>query len=382
LIVTLAAVVALGAVAAAARLPLARRRAPRLPPPLADPPPVQILLPVRDEAAHVEACLAALRAQTVPVAVRVLDDGSTDTTAAIVRRIAREDARLELVAVPAPTAGRSGKVNALAHGSRDGGSHAVAAKWILAVDADARPAPAALARALAAAFAANLDAVSLAARQRVGSAGEALVTPPVFALLDALLGDWRRAARGTGAPVANGQFLLVRRAALQSIGGYAAIADEPLDDVALARRLVAGGFRVGFWRARDLLTVRMYAGGRASFRGWRRNLALIVGDRRGLVAAAALLPLVPAVTALAAALAGSSVAAVVAWAGGTVASILARAGTGSSPAWGALYPLDACALAACLVCAARDRARGRLARWKGRAVAGPAARAQPPSGAE
>jgi hypothetical protein len=63
-----------------------------------------------------------------------------------------------------------------------------------------------VARVLAAAESEGLDAVSLAARQRVGSAGEALLTPLAFALLDALLGDWRAVAGGRGAPVANGQF--------------------------------------------------------------------------------------------------------------------------------------------------------------------------------
>ncbi len=352
---------ALAAVALTARLVIARRRAPRLPPPLAEPPWVQILLPVRDEEENIAAILAALGAQSAPVAIRVLDDGSTDRTLAIAARAAETDTRIELMRVPPPESGASGKVNALAFGSR-----ALGAEWIAAIDADARPAPDALARALAAAEREGLDAVSLAARQRVGSLGEALLTPLVFALLDALLGDWRAVAKGAGPPVANGQFLLVRRSALEAIGGYASIAGEPLDDVALARRLAAAGFRVGFWRAGSALEVRMYRGLRATFRGWRRNLALIVGERRVLSFAAALLPLVPAVLGLAALVHGAPEIALVAWSGGVLASALARAGTGSSPLWGALYPLDALTLSTCLLLALRDRARGRLTPWRGR----------------
>jgi cellulose synthase/poly-beta-1,6-N-acetylglucosamine synthase-like glycosyltransferase len=368
--------VALGGLAAAALLALARRRAPLLPPPLAPAPPVAALLPVRDEEANVEACVTALLAQSAPVAVRVIDDGSTDATAAIAERLARADPRVELVRVTTPPApGQSGKVNALAFGSRG-----VEATWLLGIDADARPAPDAVARALAAAQRENLDAVSLAARQRVASPGEALLTPLVMALLDALLGDWRRTARGEGEPVANGQFLLVRRAALEAIGGYPAIADQPLDDVALARRLVAGGFRVGFWRAREQLEVRMYDGFRATWRGWRRNLALIVGARPALAALAAALPLIPAATALVALAAGSRLAALIAWLGGVGASALARTGTGSSPAWGALYPFDATVLAGCLGGAVADRARGTISPWRGRALS--ARRQGDASGAE
>jgi hypothetical protein len=375
LIAAAAGVVALGAVAAAGALALARRRAPRLPPPLEAAPLVQVLLPVRDEQANVAPCLAALLAQSAPVAIRVLDDGSRDATASIVERVARSDARVELVSVPPPETGRSGKVNALAFGGRG-----VQAAWLLGVDADVRVAPDAVARALAAAAGDGLHAVSLAARQRVASPGEALLTPLVFALLDALLGDWDSAAKGAGAPVANGQFFLVGRSALEAIGGYQAIADEPLDDVALARRLADGGFRVGFWRARELAEVRMYSGFGATFRGWRRNLTLILGHRRTLVAAAAVLPLVPAAAALGALAFDSPAGAAIAWLGGGGASALARSGSGSSMLWGLLYPLDASVLASCLVAAARDRGRGRLASWRGRELR--PGSPQRPSGAE
>ena len=166
--------------------------------------------------------------------------------------------------------------------------------------------------------------------------------------------------------VANGQFLLVERDALAAAGGYAAIAGEPLDDVALARRLAAAGGRVGFWRAGDSLEVRMYRGLGATFRGWRRNLALILGHRKMLIAATIAGSLAPAVVAISALTAGDLRAALIAWLGGVTASILLRAGTGSLPFYGSFYPVDAATLGLCLVSAARDRARGRLAAWRGR----------------
>jgi cellulose synthase/poly-beta-1,6-N-acetylglucosamine synthase-like glycosyltransferase len=364
--VGLAAVAAVGVVVLALRLALTRFAAPALPDPHPSPPRVVVLLPVRDEEENVLDCLAALRAQAGEIEIRVLDDGSTDRTAELARRVAATDPRLRVTTVPAPPAGANGKVHALATGSEG-----VAAEWILALDADARPAPDALARALGAAALHHLDAVSLAAAQRCETAGEALLTPLVFALLDGLLGDWDRAARGEGAPIANGQFLLVRRAALEAIGGYDALAEEPLDDVALARRLAGRGFRVGFFRARATLSVRMYRGFAATFGGWRRNLALIVGDRPRLALAAALVALLPA---LAAALSGAThgrlawLAVVVAWAGGVAASALLRLDSGSDPRFGLLYPLDALAFSACLALAVRDRRSGALAPWRGRAV--------------
>jgi glycosyltransferase involved in cell wall biosynthesis len=362
-VTVLAVAAVLAALVVALRAALPRAAAPGLEPPAPapEPRPVDVLLPVRDEASNVADCLASALAQTVPVRIRVLDDGSRDGTATIASRIASQDSRVELLVVPDPAPGASGKVAALSFGERrcDG-------DWLLALDADARPAPEAIARALATARSRGLDAISLAARQRAPGPGEALLTPLVFALLDAELGDWHRAARGEGAPVANGQFLLVRRAALAAIGGYAAIAGEALDDVALARALVAGGFRVGFLRAGPALAVRMYRGAAATFHGWRRNLALIFGARPGVPLVGAALLAGPGLVALAALAAGRPETALAAWAGGALASAVARAGTGSSPLWGLLHPLDALALLGTLGVAARDRRRGRLAHWRGR----------------
>jgi cellulose synthase/poly-beta-1,6-N-acetylglucosamine synthase-like glycosyltransferase len=365
-VIVLAAVIALGAVGGAVLVAARRRRAPALPAAELSPAPVTVLVPMRDEQENVEECLAAILAQTTPVRVRVLDDGSVDSTGDLARRIAAIDSRVEVTTVPAPAAAVNGKVHALAHGAAG-----LETEWLLALDADARPAPDAVARALAAAEGRGLDAVSLAARQRARGLGEALITPPVFGLLDTMLGDWRRAATGEGEPVANGQFVLLRRAALEAAGGYESILGEPLDDVALARRLVACGFRVGFWRAGDVLEVRMYRGSAASFRGWRRNLALILGRRRGLVAATIAIATLPAAVALAMFEAGAPLAAAIAWSGGALASMRLRDETGSAPWWGLLYPLDALALAAVLVAATLDRGLGRLEPWRGRPLAGP-----------
>lgn len=367
--------------AAPLRAALARRRAPRLPRAGTFDAGVTVLLPVRDEEANIVACLSSLLAQQPPVArVLVLDDGSRDRTAERAAEVARRDERVVVRAVPEPPPGLSGKVHALAHGVRQ-----ATGDWILALDADARLAPDAIARALAAARSHGLAAVSLAARQLVGTPGEALLTPLVFGLLDLELGDWRAAARGDGAPVANGQFFLVRRSALAAAGGYAAIAEQPLDDVALARRLTDSGARVGFWRAGRALEVRMYRGLRSSYRGWRRNLALILGERSLLVAAVSSIALLPALALVANFATGNSPGAIVAWAGGVAASALLRAGTGSSPFWALLQPLDSCVFASCLAIAARDRASGRIAAWRGRELnlpAAPEAADSPQAGAD
>lgn len=301
-----------------------------------------------------------LLAQAARPGVLVVDDGSTDATAARVTERAAGEPRLQMIAAGPLPEGWRGKVHALWAGSRK-----VDTPWILTTDADTRHAPDLLARALAAAEEGRLDLVSLAGLQEARGLGENLLVPSVFALLDALLGDWRAVAVSEGAPVANGQFLLLRRETWERSGGFESVRSAPIDDVAIAARLRACGCRTGFFRAPGL-AVRMYRGWGEAFRGWRRNLGGIFGSHPGTVAAILAVLLLPAAALFGHLLTGRWVEAVLLWGAGAAASALFRSGSGHSPLYGLLFPFDALALAAVLAIGAVDRRRGRLVSWKGR----------------
>jgi cellulose synthase/poly-beta-1,6-N-acetylglucosamine synthase-like glycosyltransferase len=322
-----------------------------------------VLLPVRDEERNVLDCLDTLLAQTARPRVRVIDDGSTDATAALAAGRAAGEPRLTLLqAGPLPDGWR-GKIHALSVGFRGVGT-----PWVLLTDADTRHHPELLARVLAAAEAGGLDAVSIAGWQEARGLGENLLIPPVFALLDALLGDWEAVAAGAGPPVANGQFLLVRRDAWESAGGFEAVRGEAIDDVAIVARLRERGGRTAFVRAQDLLRVRMYRGWGEAARGWRRNLGGLFGNRPGTAITLLAALLVSALAPLAALLAGRWVEAAILWTAGASASAVFRAGSGHPPLYGLLDPLDALLLAGVLGFGILDRRRGRLASWKGREI--------------
>lgn len=352
----------------ASRLAAARAAAPRLPEPdPARPAPATLaVLPVRDEEANVAGCVQSLLAQSAPLRLRVVDDGSRDATAARVAELAAgAGGRLEILAAGPLPKGWVGKVHAL-----DRGCAGVDTEWLLFTDADTRHHPELLARAHASAAAAGLDLVSVAGWQRAAGTGAGLLTPAVFALLDADLGDWEPHARGEGEPpVANGQFLLVRRAALDAAGGLAAIAGEPLDDVALARRVAAAGGRVGFFRALDLLEVEMYRGFGATWQGWRRNLALLLGERPAAALGAAGVAALPGLLLACLLAAGAPGPALLLWAMAAVAGAAIRLSARFSVAPALATPLDGLLFAALLLTALADRRRGRLAPWRGRSVA-------------
>jgi cellulose synthase/poly-beta-1,6-N-acetylglucosamine synthase-like glycosyltransferase len=339
-----------------------RREAPPLPPPLDAPPQTTVLLPVRDEEANVVPCIETLLASSARPRILVVDDGSTDATATLVATIAGREPRVTLLQAPPLPEGWRGKVHALATAEPEADT-----SWLLCVDADARQSPDLLSRAHAAAQENRLDLVSLGGQQEAVGLAENLLVPPVFALLDSLLGDWHEAARSEGPVVASGQFLLVRRAAWARCGGFAAIRDAALDDVEMARLLRQNGFRSGFLRAPGL-RIRMYRGAREAFQGWRRNLGAFLGLRSWLLARVTALLLLPPLGLAWALATGHWLEAAILWTAGAASSMLVRLGGGTRAAYGLLYPCDSLFLAATLLLGSFDRRRGRLASWKGRTI--------------
>ncbi len=354
---------ALVLLAIAFRIAVRRVAAPRLPPPLEDSPPTLALLPMRDEEHNAAGCVTSVLAQTARPRVRVIDDGSSDRTTERVRELQPGCDRLEIVSAGDLPSGWRGKVHALSVGFA--GS---VEPWVLLVDADSRLEPEALARAHAAAAAHRLDGISIAGRQATASAGEGLLVPDVFALLDAMLGDWEKSARGDGPPVASGTFILFRRAALEAAGGFEAIRGATIDDVELFRVLRRGGFRTAFWRDQVLLCVRMYEGLGPAVTGWRRSLGSLFAERpfaAGLGLGACWLPLGVLAAAL---VSGAPAAAGLLWAAGAASSALVRV-TSCARVWPALlFPLGSFLLGSTLALGLLDRRRGRLTSWKGREI--------------
>ncbi len=227
---------------------------------------VAILIPARDEEAGISACVEnALASTGVELEVIVLDDHSTDATAAIVARLAAADPRLRLAAAPPLPPGWSGKQHACHLLGR-----LTDAPNLVFLDADVRLAPGAAAR-LAGALAEN-DLVSGVPRQRMESLAELLIIPMINTLLLGYLPIplARRDPRPALA-AACGQLIAVRAEAYTLAGGHAGIRTSLHDGLTLPRLFRTAGLRTDLVAASSLASCRMYAGWRATVRGTTKN---------------------------------------------------------------------------------------------------------------
>jgi len=353
-----------GAAHAALNIALLRR-------PPADPPqvrrPVTVVLPVRNEADQVGDCLAALLDQrgVDDLTVVVVDDGSTDGTADVVRAVA--DARVRLIAAGPLPPGWLGKPHACAVGAA-----AAQDDGILAfVDADVRLFPDALAGAVAVLERHGLDLVSPWPRPVAHGWAERLVQPLVPWLWATTLPV--RIAERSPRPslaAATGQFLVLDRGAYERAGGHGAVRGEVLEDIALLRAVKRAGGRGGPVDGSRLAACRMYDGWAALRDGYSKSLWGAVGSSPVASSAAAAgltaVWVVPAVAAL-----RGSPAGLAGYAAGVAGRAVTAAGTGSRVWPDALaHPASIVLLDVLMLRSVVGHRRGTLS-WRGRHLPAP-----------
>lgn len=230
-------------------------------------PEVSIIIPARNEEANLRACLESLTAQIgVAFETILVDDASTDRT----REIAQSFAGVRVISSDPLRQGWTGKNNALIAGAKP-----ARAEWLLFTDADTVHLPGSLARALDEAKKERADLLSYSPEQVVVTFAERAVMPVIFAELAAHYPPHKVRDETTGIVAANGQYILVRRAVYEGVGGHASVASEILEDVALARLFRDAGHRVYFRYGRDAVRTRMYRNWPQLREGWTKNLALL-----------------------------------------------------------------------------------------------------------
>jgi glycosyltransferase involved in cell wall biosynthesis len=241
-------------------------------------PMVSIVIPARNEERDVGATLDAALAQDYPrLEVIVVDDGSTDGTAAEIAARAA-DPRLVAVSCPPLPEGWLGKPHALSNGT------AVArGDWLLLMDADVRLEPGTLRGAVGRSETKGWDHLALLPHfERVGF-WEEIAMPSLFVFFFIFAPSFLALSRRHKLAFGGGAFNLVRREAYDAIGGHRRLARSVVDDVRLAMELKAAGFTTRIRLGSRLLRLRMYHGLGEIIEGFTKNAHAIWAGREALL---------------------------------------------------------------------------------------------------
>lgn len=230
----------------------------------------------RNEERSIESCVVSLLNQPEIVRIIVVDDDSNDATRAVVEALARKTDKIELRA-----ARGEGKCAALAVAADAACDHPHTA--VLFVDADTRLEAGAAAALLAYRRQTGAQAASVWPRTHARSVWDVIFSNAVILFL--LQGLSLKLAREHPSPLfaaANGQVLLVDRDAYDRCGGHRAIRGI-VEDVELARRLKASGFRVALASGAHIAHALGYGSLAGNASGYGRSLLHGAG-RSGAVA--------------------------------------------------------------------------------------------------
>lgn len=266
------------------------------PQPLGHWPRVIAIVPARNEAQTIAPSVTSLVNQDYPgeFSITVVDDHSTDGTAGLALQAAKESGAAKRITVHSAgelPPGWTGKLWALNEGVQTAANHAPEFFWF--TDADIVHAPDTLRRLVFRAEKDSLELASLMVLLQAKTFPERLLIPPFLYFFLMLYPPRWIADPSVRTAGAAGGCILLRRAALERMGGFAAIRTEVIDDCALAREVKKSGGKI--WMGLTRLSVSLPGYGtfaeirdmiaRTAFTQLRYSLLLLAATLTGLFAA-------------------------------------------------------------------------------------------------
>jgi chlorobactene glucosyltransferase len=238
----------------------------------ADFPFISVIVPVRNEEGKIKRCLESLLGQNYPrFELIIVDDRSTDDSARIIDQVAGGHPLAKILSCRESRPGWLGKCNALDYGSKQ-----ATGSWLAFIDADTYHHPNSLRDAISSAMVNQVDLISFMPVQELLSFWEQAIMPVLLGSF--LLGDPLNKINDLKNPraYAYGQYILMKEATYESIGGHESVKDQILDDIGMGRVVKSKGFRITAVDGRPLYTVRMYTNLGDLWRGWTKNLYALI----------------------------------------------------------------------------------------------------------
>ena len=235
---------------------------------------VSIIVPARNEERNLAELLSSLLSQRYPsYEVIVVDDQSEDTTPVILEEWARRDSKLKVVRggeLPRDE-GWMGKPHAMQQGSQ-----AASGDWLVFTDADTRHEPLALSSCVAYALGHDIDLFSIMPCLELVTPAERLIMPVTFMGIMWLYPPYKVNDPSSSVAIANGQYILIRRAVYDAVGGSARVKGEIVEDLEFAKAVKSDGFRLFVADGRHLVSVRMYTSLAEIWEGWSKNTVIAI----------------------------------------------------------------------------------------------------------
>jgi cellulose synthase/poly-beta-1,6-N-acetylglucosamine synthase-like glycosyltransferase len=244
---------------------------------------VTVIAPMRNEAENVPEFISALSAQmgVKNLKVIVINDGSTDRTAELLHTVIGSDLRFTVIDSPSQRDGWLGKVCAL-----QSGYEVSTSDYIITLDADVRLEPNAIMRAITQLERLKLDFISPYPRQIAQTFPEKLIQPLLhWSWMSTIVLRLAEKFPRRSTAVANGQFFVVRSSALAKIDGFTSVSNHILDDIELARSLIAAGYKGVVTEGSSIASTRMYASFDEIKQGYGKSLWKAFGGPLGSIIA-------------------------------------------------------------------------------------------------
>lgn len=205
-------------------------------------PSLSIIVPARNEANALPILLKSLSElqYSASLEVIVVDDNSQDETCKIA-----ESFGVKVIRLTELPSGWLGKPYAC-----QVGADAASGDWLLFTDADTIHQIRSASSAVQYALQNKMDALSIFLKHITTGWCDAVVLGTAFT---GLFAGW-----GSMKAMFNGQFILVKQSVFRSSGGFEAVRQAPVEDVALGRRLHQLGYSAPVLRGERLASVHMY----------------------------------------------------------------------------------------------------------------------------
>ena len=322
---------------------------------------VSVVVPLRNEASNVVELIDSLRTQKnlAQVEFLLLDDNSEDGTLALLHQHTSGLSNFHILTGSTLPQGWIGKTWALQQlFERASG------KIIVSVDADVRLVPDAISAAVTLLKETQLDFLSPYPSQLAHSWSERLIQPLLqWSWMSTVILRIAEKSSISSMVVANGQFFVVRRAALAQVSGYESVRNKVLDDVELARTLVKQGSHGCVANGASIASTRMYSSWGEIQAGYGKSLHAAFGSVFGSALAITFLFLT-GIAPLIAAVTGSTIG-WYAYAAVTLTRVMSSIKSGKNPMDALLHPISSALLIYLIIYS--WLMRGQV-QWKGRTL--------------